>query len=295
MQRQLPPLNALRAFEAAGRHQSFSRAAEELGVSHSSISRHVRGLEDRLGVQLFRDLPRGLELSRDGAAYLAQISPALDAIASATEGLAETPQGTVAVNSEPLFAMKWIMPRLTDFYAQYPDISIQLEASRQLADVARYEADLAIRFVHPGGVYPNSELLSDAPLYPFASPLLVPKPIDDPKELLNYPLMGDRTNGTWHVWFEAAGSNVPPEKIPVSQWRLKSLLAVEAAIAGQGVLLTSIEVVSHEVALGRLIQLSDVGFREGGYHLVRSEGAMRRKPVRIFRDWLVQESAPWRG
>ena len=295
MQRQLPPLNALRAFEAAGRHQSFSRAAEELGVSHSSISRHVRGLEDRLGVQLFRDLPRGLELSRDGAAYLAQISPALDAIASATEGLAETPQGTVAVNSEPLFAMKWIMPRLTDFYAQYPDISIQLEASRQLADVARYEADLAIRFVHPGGVYPNSELLSDAPLYPFASPLLVPKPIDDPKELLDYPLMGDRTNGTWHVWFEAAGSNVPPEKIPVSQWRLKSLLAVEAAIAGQGVLLTSVEVVSHEVALGRLIQLSDVGFREGGYHLVRSEGAMRRKPVRIFRDWLVQESAPWRG
>ena len=158
------------------------------------------------------------------------------------------------------------MPRLTDFYAQYPDISIQLEASRQLADVARYEADLAIRFVHPGGVYPNSELLSDAPLYPFASPLLVPKPIDDPKELLNYPLMGDRTNGTWHVWFEAAGSNVPPEKIPVSQWRLKSLLAVEAAIAGQGVLLTSVEVVSHEVALGRLIQLSNVGFREGGYH-----------------------------
>ena len=295
MQRQLPPLNALRAFEAAGRHQSFSRAAEELGVSHSSISRHVRGLEDRLGVQLFRDLPRGLELSRDGAAYLAQISPALDAIASATEGLAETPQGTVAVNSEPLFAMKWIMPRLTDFYAQYPDISIRLEASRQLADVARYEADLAIRFVHPGGVYPNSELLSDAPLYPFASPLLVPKPIDDPKELLDYPLMGDRTNGTWHVWFEAAGSNVPPEKIPVSQWRLKSLLAVEAAIAGQGVLLTSVEVVSHEVALGRLIQLSDVGFCEGGYHLVRSEGAMRRKPVRIFRDWLVQESAPWRG
>ena len=295
MQRQLPPLNALRAFEAAGRHQSFSRAAEELGVSHSSISRHVRGLEDRLGVQLFRDLPRGLELSRDGAAYLAQISPALDAIASATEGLAETQQGTVAVNSEPLFAMKWIMPRLTDFYAQYPDISIQLEASRQLADVARYEADLAIRFVHPGGVYPNSELLSDAPLYPFASPLLVPKPIDDPKELLDYPLMGDRTNGTWHVWFEAAGSNVPPEKIPVSQWRLKSLLAVEAAIAGQGVLLTSVEVVSHEVALGRLNQLSDVGFREGGYHLVRSEGAMRRKPVRIFRDWLVQESAPWRG
>ena len=295
MQRQLPPLNALRAFEAAGRHQSFSRAAEELGVSHSSISRHVRGLEDRLGVQLFRDLPRGLELSQYGAGYLAQISPALDAIAQATEELAEVPQGTVWVNSEPLFAMKWVLPRLTEFNAAYPDISIRLEASRQLADVARYEADLAIRFVHPGGVYPNSELLSDAPLYPYAAPRLVPEPVKDPRDLLAFPLMRDRKNGTWDVWFRAAGSQVTADEIPQTQWRLRSLLAVEAAIAGQGVLLTSDEVVAHEVALGRLIRLSEVGFRDGGYHLVRSEGAMRRKPVRIFRDWLVQESAPWRG
>ncbi len=295
MHRQLPPLNALRAFEAAGRHQSFSRAAEELGVSHSSISRHVRGLEDRLGVQLFRDLPRGLALSRDGAAYLAQLSPALDAIATATEGLAETPQGTVTVNSEPLFATKWILPRLSDFYAEHPGITIRLEASRALADVARYEADLAVRFVHPGGVYPNSELLSDARLYPFAAPALVPAPVADPRDLLNHLLMRDRTNGTWPVWFDAAGSDVTAEEIPQGQWRLKSLLAVEAAIAGQGVLLTSEEVVAGEVALGRLIRLSDVGFREGGYHLVRSEGAMRRKPVRLFRDWIVAQSMPWRG
>ena len=146
----LPPLNALRAFEAAGRHQSFSRAAEELGVSHSSISRHVRGLEDRLGVQLFRDLPRGLALTEYGAAYLAQVSPALDAIAYATEGLVEVPQGTVWVNSETLFAAKFLVPRLGDFYAQHPEVEIRLEASRQLADVARYETDLAIRFERYG-------------------------------------------------------------------------------------------------------------------------------------------------
>ena len=295
MQRQLPPLNALRAFEAAGRHQSFSRAAEELGVSHSSISRHVRGLEDRLGVQLFRDLPRGLELSQDGAGYLAQISPALDAIAQATEDLAEVPQGTVWVSSEPLFAMKWVLPRLTAFYESYPEIKVRLEASRQLADVARYEADLAIRFVHPGGVYPNSELVSDAPLHPYAAPSLVSEPIAEPRALLDYPLMRDRTNGTWDTWFDAAGSDVTSDEIPQEQWRMRSLLAVEAAIAGQGVLLTSDEVVAHEVALGRLIRVSDVGFREGGYHLVRSEGAMRRKPVRVFRDWLLAESAAWRG
>ena len=145
MLRNLPPLNALRAFDAAGRHQSFSRAAEELGVSHSSISRHVRGLEDRLGVQLFRDLPRGIELSPDGAAYLARIAPALDAIGDATDGLAEQPLGSVTVNAETLFAIKWLMPRLGDFQAAHPEVEVRLEASRQLADVARYEADFAIR------------------------------------------------------------------------------------------------------------------------------------------------------
>lgn len=294
MVRHLPPLNALRAFEAAGRHQSFTRAAEELRVSHSSISRHVRGLEDRLGVQLFRDLPRGLALSRDGAAYLAQISPALDAIAFATEGLAEVPQGTVSVNSEPLFATKWLVPRLRGFTDAFPEVDIRLEASRHLADVARYEADLAIRFVHPGGQYPGAELISDAPLHPYAAPALVSGPVDDPRDLLAYPLMRDRTEGTWDTWFERA-CGVVPDGLPAEVWRMSSVLAVEAAIAGQGVLLVSAEVVSTEVAAGRLIRLSDVGFREGGYHLVRSEGAMRRKPVRVFRDWLLAQSAQWRS
>lgn len=294
MVRTLPPLNALRAFEAAGRHQSFSSAAQELAVSHSSISRHVRGLEDRLGVQLFRDLPRGLALSPDGAAYLAQISPALDAIAYATEGLVETPQGTITVNSEPLFATKWLVPRLAAFSAVHPEVDVRLEASRHLADVTRYEADLAIRFVHPGGAYTGSELISDAPLYPFASPDLIDTPITNARDLLRYPLLRDRTNGTWDVWFDKAGG-VAPTEIPQLTWRMSSVLAVEAAISGQGILLVSAEVVAGEVAAGRLIRVSGIGFREGGYHLVRSEGALRRKAVRVFRDWLVASAAPWRA
>ncbi|MFT6675763.1 MAG: DNA-binding transcriptional LysR family regulator [Sulfitobacter sp.] len=294
MSRTLPPLNALRAFEAAGRHQSFSRAAEELGVSHSAISRHVRGLEDRLNVQLFRDLARGLALSPDGAAYLAEISPALDAIAEATENLAARPQGTVLINSEPLFASKWLMPRLTDFKRDHPEIAIRLEVSRHLADVARYEADLAIRFVHPGGVYPGSELISDAPLFPFAAPELVQGGQQRPADLLNYPLLGDRTSGTWDTWFKLAGG-VDPAEVPQFAWRMSSVLAVEAALAGQGVLLVSQEVVHCEVDAGRLVQLSKIGFREGGYHLVRGEGVLRRKPVRMFRDWLITQSAPWRS
>jgi LysR family transcriptional regulator, glycine cleavage system transcriptional activator len=293
MVRTLPPLNALRAFEAAGRHQSFSRAATELGVSHSAISRHVRGLEDRLGVMLFRDQSRGLALTREGAAYLARVSPALDAIAEATGDLAEVPRGGVSVNAEPLFATKWLIPRLASFTSAHPEVRIRLEASRHLADVTRHEADLAIRFVHPGGAYSESELISDAPVHPFAAPSLFAEPPADPHDLLRHPLLRDRGSDIWQRWFEQVTGAVPAG-LEAGEWRLAALLAVEAAIAGQGVLLVSEEVVAQEVAAGRLIRLSDQGLRDGGYHLVRASGALRRKPVRLFRDWLIAESAPWR-
>ena len=293
MLRNLPPLNALRAFDAAGRHQSFSRAAEELGVSHSSISRHVRGLEDRLGVQLFRDLPRGLELSPEGAAYLARVAPALDAIGDATDGLAEVPQGTVTVNAETLFATKWLVPRLGDFSAAHPGVDLRLEASRQLADVARYEADFAIRFVSPGGRYANAELVSDAPLHPYAAPGLVELPLSTPSQLLRHVLRRDRTHNTWERWFAEAG--FPVGDVPPPRWRMTSHLEVEAAIAGLGVLLISDEVVEGEVAAGRLVRLSEVGFREGSYQLLHGEGVQRRKAARVFRDWLLAETARWRS
>ena len=206
-------LNALRAFDAAGRHQSFSRAAEELGVSHSSISRHVRGLEDRLGIQLFRDLPRGLELSPEGAAYLAQVAPALDAIGDATDELAETKHGTVSVNAETLFATKWIVPRLGDFSAAFPEVDLRLHASRQLADIARYEADFAVRFVKPGRNYPNAELLTNAEVHPYAKPGLVDLPLYSPEDLLQHTLRRDRTPNTWARWFALAGAPQPPKSL----------------------------------------------------------------------------------
>ncbi|WP_432817179.1 LysR substrate-binding domain-containing protein [Sulfitobacter sp. JB4-11] len=289
----LPPLNALRAFEAAGRHQSFSRAAEELRVSHSSISRHVRGLEDRLGVQLFRLQSRGLALTREGAAYLAEISPALEAIAQATDDMAEVPEGVVWINSEPLFAAKWLIPRLSDFYTKHPEVEVRIEASKRLADVDRYEADLALRFVHPGGKYPLSELISDAPLYPFASPGLLAAPAEDPRDLLTFPLLRDRGSDSWTRWCKAAG--IPEEDAPTFNWYMRSPMAYEAALAGQAIILISGEVVDNDAQAGRLTQVSDVGFRSGGFYLVRSEGAMRRKAVRVFRDWLLEESAPWRS
>ena len=293
MPRNLPPLNALRAFEAAGRHQSFSRAAEELGVSHSAISRHVRGLELRLKARLFRDLPRGLELTRDGAVYLAHLSPAFDAIAEATDALTERPAGMITVNCEPMFATKWLIPNLGSFANRHPEIEIRLEASDALADVSRYATDVAIRYVHSGVPNQPATLLSNAALYPYASADLIAQPVTTPADLLAYPLLKDRHSDTWGHWFDLAGG-VDPAAVPKPAWRMRAHLSLEMAIAGQGVILCSAEVVAGDVAAGRLIRVSSLGFQEGGYYLILAEGAPRRKAIRVFRDWIVTHSQSMR-
>lgn len=293
MSRDLPPLNAVRAFEAAGRHQSFSRAAEELGVNHSAISRHVRGLEHRLGVQLFKDLPRGVELSTEGRAYLARVTPALDLIADATEDLTQAPEGRVTINSEPLFAQKFIVPRMAAFQAAFPQIELRLEASHDLADVERYEADLAVRFAHRGTLDVPSDLVSDGRIYPFAAPSLLQGRTLTSEQILQAPRFRDRREDTWAKWCTAAGITAP--KNEDGQWRLRANLAVEAAIEGQGIYLGSQECVAHECAAGRLVRCSDINITSGAFHLVYGSRGVRRRAVRHFRNWLLEQSAPFRS
>ncbi|WP_295310976.1 LysR substrate-binding domain-containing protein [Roseobacter sp.] len=293
MSRNLPPLNALRAFDAAGRHQSFSRAAGELGVSHSAVSRHVRGLEARLGVQLFRDLPRGVELTAAGQTYLEQVLPALDMIARATEELADVPGGQVTVNSEPLFAERFIMPRLRSFQAAYPQIVVRLEASPMLADVERYEADIAIRFAHTGRLDEPADLLSAAAIYPHAAPELIAREnIREPRDLLSLPLLRDRSNNIWNDWFAAAG--VRDVHLPENAWRLKSPLAYEAALNGLGVYLGSTECASHDIATGRLVRCFDTGIHDGAFYLVSGSRSQRRTAVRVLRGWLLEVTRAFR-
>ena len=285
MARNLPPLNALRAFEAAGRHQSFSGAADELAVSHSAVSRHVRGLEDRLGAQLFRDLPRGVELTDAGAQYLAQVSPALDVIAEASEVFSDRPAGLVTVDSEPLFAAKWLMPRLSDFYQRYPDIEVRLDASQELADIARYQADMALRFFNGAPPGPEQPVFASSPLYIYAVPEIAAQ-IKEPMDMLKFKRFRDRKTHTWAMWAEKAG--LDPELFPEETWRLRATLAVEAALAGHGVFLSSWEIVAREVAEGKLVRCNDVGIRQGSFHIVCGEGVLRRAPVRLFHDWLLE-------
>src|SRR5215470_13262051 len=145
MARRLPPLNALRAFEAASRHNGFTGAAAELRVSHAAVSRHVRALEARLGVTLFRTAKRGVELSPAGHRYLQTVSAAFDSIADATDAVAAVSQKQIRASVHPAFAGRWLIHRLGRFGQAYPDYEVVLDATPRAADVAHDEADLAIR------------------------------------------------------------------------------------------------------------------------------------------------------
>ena len=292
MSRTLPPLNALRAFEAAARHESFSRAAQELGVSHSAISRHVRGLEARLGVQLFRDASRGVALTAQGGHYQARIAPAFDVIGEATEGLADTPAGQVVVNSEPVFAAKIVIPLLSVFQRDLPEIDLRLVGSNNLADLDRYEADLAIRYAKTGHLQEPSDLLSDAPIYPFAAPGYLRDDVLRPEDLTRVPLLRDRGPNIWIDWAARAGFDA---EVPDPPWRMRAALALEAAVHGAGVYLGASDGTHLDEAAGRLVRVSQVGFRQGSFHLLTSGQAGRRKAVRSVRTWLLEHTRDLRG
>ncbi|KNG94739.1 LysR substrate-binding domain-containing protein [Pseudaestuariivita atlantica] len=290
--RQLPPLNALRAFEAAGRHQSFAAAADELGVTHSSISRHVRGLEDRLGVALFADLPRGVRLTRLGAAYLDEVTPALDRVADATAMLADRGAGVLTISCEPLFATRWLIARLHRFQSLAPEVEVRLDATEEVVDVRRHAADLAIRFYKSAEPDRPTDLLSDLPIYPFATPDIAER-VTRPEDLLHLPRLQDRYGDMWGDWFAMAGVDTAGHRTEPA-WRMRAALSCEAALAGQGVFLVGEEVVLDLVEAGRLVRLSDIGLRRGAYHLVQGETARHNRAAMAFRRWLLEESGTLR-
>lgn len=292
MPRSLPPLNALRAFEAAGRHGSFSAAAQELGVAHSSISRHVRGLEQRLGVQLFREAARGVALSPEGQAYLAQISPVFDVLSEATEAMTGRASGVITISSEPTFATHFIMPRLGRFLEEFPEVEPRITATRSLADLGAFEADLAIRSIVSTTPDQPSFVISDAPMYPFACPKAFGH-LREPKDLLSCRRYQDRHGDPWRAWFTAAGVDVAAE--PAPQWRMRANLAVQAALNGQGVLLVTEDIAQIYVDRGQLARVFDVPLSGGSYQVLVEPRAERRRAVRQFRDWVLAEGLPFRS
>lgn len=299
MRRRLPPLNALRAFEAAARHGSFALAAEELGVTAAAISQQVKGLEAELQVDLFRRQPRGLLLTNAGHAYLPGLSEGFDRLAAATAHIREgAASGVVTLTCLASFAAGWLVPRLGRFRQQYPGIELRIDTSRRLVDFAREDVDLAIRF----GAGPFKGLqaipLLQEELFPVASPALLRgggPPLQRFADLLQHQLLHDSDAHpaqpwmSWRNWFAREGLDPAAADRGLSFTDSNVLMA--AAIAGQGVALGRAPHLGEQLARGHLVRLFDQSWlAEWRYFIVAPTAQLQRPPVQALVSWLQEEA-----
>ena len=293
MARRLPPLTALPALDAAARHLSFTKAADELNLTHGAISRAVRNVEDRLGVRLFERHTRAVQLTPAGAAYAAEIGAALDQIAAATL-IAAAPRsaGVLNVSTSDGFAGRWLVPRLHRFHRANRDIDVRLSTSGALTDFLRDGIDVAIRYGAGNYEGVTSELLAEEEVFPVCSPELLhgDHPLRSPSDLTFHRLIHDNFRIDWAVWLEHAGlDDIDPKGGVRFDF---AAYAIEAAVQGEGVLLGRSALVSADLASGRLVRPFDLALRSRWkYYIVYPEGALRQKKVKTFRDWLLNEMA----
>jgi LysR family glycine cleavage system transcriptional activator len=292
MPRRLPPLNALRAFEAAGRHLSFTKAAAELHVTHAAISHQVRGLEERLGVALFRRATRAVKLTDAGHALLPALTEAFDGMAEAVRRLGGGDgEGTLTVSLTPAFAARWLVPRLAGFQAEHPEIDVRLAPSIALVDFARDEVDLAVRYGHGRWPGVKAERLLSLDTAPVCSPTLLagPVPLRTPEDLKRHTLLHDDLGENWRRWLVAAGvSGVDPARGP--KFGDENLL-IQATLQGQGVAVAESALVAADIEAGRLVRPFDIVLpTAAGYYVVTPPRGAERRKVKAFRDWLFAEA-----
>ncbi len=301
MARRLPPLNSLRAFEAAARHLSFTKAADELHLTPAAISHQIKALEDYCGAPLFRRMTRALALTENGKAALWLLRDGFDRLAERANRLGHDPDGgLLTVSVAPTFCAKWLVPRLDRFRTAHPAFDIRIDASDALASFTADGVDVALRYGQ--GDYPGlvSERLTGEVVFPVCSPALLdgPQPLRTPSDLGQHTLlhvywkMADDKAPSWRMWLKAAGiTDVDPERGP--RFNVDSLV-VQAASAGQGVALANGALVGDDLAAGRLVRPFPPA-KEGPtafcYYLVYPEDHARNPKVRAFRDWVMAEAA----
>jgi LysR family glycine cleavage system transcriptional activator len=289
----LPPLNALRAFEATARHLSVKHAADELCVTPGAVSQMLKALELHLGVKLFRRVNRGIFLTDAGQGYLPPVRNAFRQIADASRRVAVSADtGVLTVSVTPFFAAAWLVPRLKDFQDAHPDIDLQVVTSNALVDFARDGVDVAVR--HGLGRYPGlySERVVAVEIVPVAAPTLVAR-LGKPTsaaEMTRWPHVHDADRKGWHLWFQAQGiDEIGPPRGPAFD---DSGLLLKAVLAGQGAGLLPAAMVALELAEGRLVKLADVVLLdEFAYYLVYPQSSRERPKVAAFRAWILNAAA----
>ena len=291
MSQQLPPLTTLRSFEASARLLSFSKAADELHVTHGAVSRAVRHLEDHLGVKLFKRSVRAVNLTATGAAYAASVRDVLGRLAAATAVIMDQQSmGVLNISTLDSFAAKWLIPRLFRFRQAHGDIDVRLATSVKLADFVNDGIDIAIRY--GSGRYPGvkAELLMREEVFPVCSPMLVKgaHPLKSAADLKHHTLIHDAFEIDWAMWLKTAGvEGVDPHRGPRFA---SSDHAVQAAIQGEGVVLGRSALVGDDLKAGRLVKPFSVSLpADLAYYVAYPAQTSQRPKVRAFRDWLFEE------
>jgi LysR family glycine cleavage system transcriptional activator len=288
----LPPLNAIRAFEAAARHGSFTRAAAELGMTQAAVSYQVKMLEDRLGGPLFVRLPRQVSLTPMGRRLRPAVAEAFEVMRAAFAGLENTADSVLSLSVLPTLAANWLVARLGRFQMAHPDLAVKLDASMDLVDLLQDDFDIGIR--SGLGEWPDldAHFLLPSRFAPVLSPgLRGTVDLRKPADLLRLPLIGPGDRW-WREWFEAAGvPSVDLSGRPDNTMGSQQFEGV-AAMAGQGVAIVNPFFFAAEIADGRLVQPFDLVMEDKrGYWLVYPTARRRLRKVQAFRDWILAEAA----
>lgn len=284
-----PPLNALRAFEAAARHLSVKVAAEELCVTPGAVSQMLKTLETHLGVKLFKRVNRGIYLTEAGRDYLPAIRNAFRQIAEASRRVAvPADNGVLTVSATPFFASAWLVPRMRSFHDAHPDLDLQVVTSSALVDFSRSGVDVAVR--HGLGQYPGlrSDRIVSVEMIAVAAPSIVESRglPGDPAVMARWPLVHDADRKGWALWFQTHG--VTEVGAPRGPSFDDTSLLLKAVVSGQGAGLLPAAMVVGELDSGQLIRLADATYMEAfAYYLVCPVSSQDRPKIAAFRDWIL--------
>ncbi|MGY1891471.1 transcriptional regulator [Pseudomonas asplenii] len=290
----LPSLNGLRAFESAARHMSFTQAAQELNVTQTAISHQIRRLEAELGVSLFLRLKDGLALTDAGQAYLPGIRSAFHELRYSTEQLFATRDNTVlTISTLVSVASKWLLPRLPAFQQAFPDIDVRVSAATDLVDFRQGGIDAAIRYGRGDWKGLRADWLMSDEIFPVCSPALLEggKALQTPADLANHTMLqvSGMTAADWNTWLSAADQPAKLAKGSRLTFDL-AMMAVQAAVDGQGVCIGRSTYVDDDLRAGRLVAPFALRLKDDlGFYLVTPHETANSKKIVALRTWLLAQ------
>lgn len=293
MSRRLPPLNALRVFDAAARHMSFTKAAAELCVTQAAVSHQIKSLEDFLGLKLFRRRNRSLLLTEEGQGYYLDIKDIFSSINEATGKLqARSAKGALTVSLTPSFAIQWLVPRLSGFNSAYPGIDVRIQAIEREEEKLADDVDVAIFYGRGNWPGVRAERLYAEYLLPVCSPNLLMggdklKVLDD---LANHTLLHDTSRRDWLAYIRQLGlQHINVQQGPIFS---HSAMVVQAAVHGQGIALVNNVMAQTELDAGRLVcPFNDVLVSKNAFYLVCHDSQAELGKIAAFRQWILARAA----